>query len=318
MSIEKWVPIQKALAEKFSGGKDNVIGGKWLGPVLNEEREYGAWLIRTFRGFDETDAAFFDFYIETLHLAAEGAFHGQLPKTDRHYAVLYAVYLNLFRGLRAASTLKDNGYPMRGFAALRDQKDRAIHIGAVNNGMTNILAIYGIDQPQEQAGHMGEEEYKKVQKRRSKEQSRVTSLMVGKNSGLAPEDIAEMERLRDLYHEEVHGGMLTFLEDFRTIFVDKELPAIGPRPHRKNMDAASYMNRASEVGWMTLRSLPFLQLKPRAFGDDWADRWTLLDTAFRMQNEGLAEDGKPIGLIFSRMVDARFAFDPDCHYRVNA
>ena len=315
MSLEKWPPVQEALAERFSGGKDNSIGGKWLGPLLDEEREYGAALVRTYKGFDVTEHAFFDFWIETLHLAALGAFRGQLPQNDQHYTMLYLTYLSLFRGFRAASTLKNYGYPSHAFAALRDQKDRAIHIGAIVNGMTDISAVRGIDPTRERTDPVTNEEYKEVRGRRSKEQTRVMSLMVGKESGLPTDDIAEMEILRDMYHEEVHGGMSTFMHDLKTIVIDKKLPTIGPRPHDKNLDMALYMNRACEIGWMVLRSLPYLQLKARAFGDDWSDRWLLLDEAFRMQVESLGEDGKPIGHIFSRMVDAKFAFDPEWHYK---
>ena len=47
MSLEEWALIQEALAERFSGGVDNSIGGKWLGPLLDEERECGASLVLT-------------------------------------------------------------------------------------------------------------------------------------------------------------------------------------------------------------------------------------------------------------------------------
>ena len=69
MSMDKWASIQNALAERFSDGSGSVIGGNWLGPLLAEERDYGAALVETYKGFDITEHAFFDFYIETMHLA---------------------------------------------------------------------------------------------------------------------------------------------------------------------------------------------------------------------------------------------------------
>jgi len=317
MSLEKWAEVQEALEERFSGGADSSIGGQWLGRVLDQERDYGAILIRTYRGFSVMESAFFDFFIESLRCAASGAFRGQLPKTDQHYIMLYITYLSLFRGFRAASILKNCGYPLNGFAALRDLKNRAIHIGAVINGMTDILAIHGVDPTREGTDPITMREYKKIRVRRSQEQSFAISRMVGKESGLSPSDIREMELLRDMYHDEVHGGLFTFIHDFKTIVVDKRLPSVGPWPHEKNFDASSYMSRATEVGWMVLRSMPYLQLTARAFGDDWAERWKLLDDAFRMQVEGLGQLGKEIGHVVPRIMAAKFPFDPEWHYNTS-
>ncbi len=49
-----------------------------------------------------------------------------------------------FRNFRAAEVTKNNGYPLDGFALLRDLKDRAIHFGAVVLGAAHILALHGV------------------------------------------------------------------------------------------------------------------------------------------------------------------------------
>ena len=43
-----------------------------LGPLLEQEREYGAALMHTYKGFDVTEHTFFEIIIETLHLARGG------------------------------------------------------------------------------------------------------------------------------------------------------------------------------------------------------------------------------------------------------
>ncbi len=69
---------------------------------------------------------------------------------------------------------------------------------------------------------------------------------------------------------------------------------------------------------MILRCLPYLQLGPAAFGSDWVEKWKLLDRAHRTQVESLGEDGKPIGFVFCRMMDAKFAFYTETHYDVKS
>jgi len=315
MSIEEWAKIQTALSDAFSGGPDNVIGGEKLARVMEEESAYGFAIVQEFKGYDVLEHSFFEFLIETLELAAQGSFRGQLPEDDKHYTILYLTFLSVFRNFRAAATLKNHGYPMRGFSLLRDLKDRAFQLGAVVNGFTNILALRGFDPIMGKSGKLADKDSKKVRADQKTEQSTVMKLMVGTESGLALDDIAELEVLRDMYHEEVHGSKLSFIDDLRIVTIDQRLPDFGPRPHHHNYDASMYINRACEIGWMVLRSTPYLQLEARAFGADWVEKWTLLDEAFRMQVESLAGMGKKIGPVFLRMVDAKFAFDPETFYQ---
>jgi len=138
-------------------------------------------------------------------------------------------------------------------------------------------------------------------------------LMAGKDSGLEVDDIAELKKIRVISNEELHQGTLAIFNDLRIIAEEQRLPSVAPEPHRDELDIASYINRASETEWMVLRLLPYLQLAPRAFGENWAVRWGLLDTGYR----GLVESlGKPVSRSFTRMIDAKFAFDPYTCYRV--
>ena len=119
-----------------------------------------------------------------------------------------------------------------------------------------------------------------------------------------------MERLRDLYNEEVHGSRFTYVEDLRRLLVDNRL-SFDPEPHENATDVSMYLNRSLEVAWMILRIFPFLQLRASAFGEEWAEKWKLLNEACRIHSEGLGELGKPIGHAFIRFVDAKFPFSPD-------
>ena len=87
---------------------------------MDMEREYGAALVQTFKGYDFVENAFFEFMIETIDLAAQGAFWGQLNDDDKRYVTIYLTFISVFRRFRAVATLKNYGHPVHGFALLRD------------------------------------------------------------------------------------------------------------------------------------------------------------------------------------------------------
>jgi len=72
-----------------------------------------------------------------------------------------------------------------------------------------------------------------------------------------------------------------------------------------------YMCREGEVAWMLTRLLPLLQTSARAFGEEWAHRWDVLDESFRYYSEDLGKIGKPIGYAIIELVDRKFPFKPD-------
>lgn len=89
MNVNKWDPIKTRLEHAFSGGIDGVIGGERLGPVIETEQAYGRDLVRTLHGHNILMCSFFEFFIETLGLAAEKAFRGQLSKDHKTYPPFY-------------------------------------------------------------------------------------------------------------------------------------------------------------------------------------------------------------------------------------
>ncbi len=310
MNANKWNPIQIRLEHTFSGGIDGVIGGERLGPVIETEQAYGRDLVRTLHGHNILMCSFFEFFIETLGLAAEKAFRGELSKDHKTYPPFYLSTFATFRNFRAAEVIKNNGYPLDGYALLRDLKDRAIHLGAVVTGAASILALHGVvvgKAPEEWT----EKDLDRARRLMKDEQSNAMRVMVGSDSGLADEDREELEKWRDAFHEEVHGSRFTISEDVKRLFREKRFLPFGPEPHQNNWDASMYVNRSLEVAWMILRIFPFLQLRPRDFGQEWASKLELLDEAFRIQSEGLGDLGAPIGHAFIRLMDTKFTFSPD-------
>ncbi len=243
-------------------------------------------------------------------IAAEKAFGGQLSKDNKTYPPFYLSMFATFRNFRAAEVTKDNGFPLDGFALLRDLKDRAIHLGAVVCGAADILALHGVGV-KEELKEWTERDFERARNRRQAEQRNAMKVMVGSESGLSDEDRKELEKWRDSFHEEVHGSRFTIAADVKRLFVEKRLPPFGPEPHENNLDASMYLNRSLEVAWMILRVFPFLQLRPRDFGQEWASKWELLEEAFRIQSEGLGDLGAPIGHAFVKFMDTKFTSSPD-------
>jgi hypothetical protein len=313
--IDEWGPIQMALEESFFDERTDAIGGKHLLPLMDGESRYGAHLVTKFKGYDIVENCFFDFFMETLEIAAGKSFFGQLPKSDNQFIIMYLMYFSSLRALRSASILKNNGYPLAGFGLMREVKNRAIHLGGVAAGITGAAELNGFDPTSTNSATLDQNRYRKIKMARKREQGRVTAQMVGAKSGLREEDIEEMAKIRDFYHDEVHGWLMTFFEDFKTLAIDKKLPSFLPQPHHNDSDAGMYMNRGCEVIWMLLRDLPNLQLEPRSFGEDWAKRWTLLDKALHLQVRGLGDLGKRIAGAVTNAIEEKFCFSPDTHYR---
>jgi hypothetical protein len=87
---------------------------------------------------------------------------------------------------------------------------------------------------------------------------------------------------------------------------------VGPTFHEQAF--AMYMNRASEVGWLILRLLPYLQIQENGFGIDWHRKCAVLDDSFRYMVHGLSNLGKKIGDAFITLVDERFSFGRSLSY----
>jgi hypothetical protein len=114
-----------------------------------------------------------------------------------------------------------------------------------------------------------------------------------------------------MFNEEVHGSHLTQAHTLRRL--RSGAPLMGPQ--YDELPAAMYANRCSEASWMMLRTIPILQLGPRAFGDEWARKWHILDDSFREMVLSLERLGKPIARAIVVLVDTKLAFNPDWFYQ---
>ena len=134
----------------------------------------------------------------------------------------------------------------------------------------------------------------------------------GKDSGLAEDVQSELMRWDRLFHYEVHGGLLSLLKEVGDLYKLGKPPSIGLTFDDDSL--SMYVNRSSEMGWLVVRLLPFLQMSAGDFGDDWEEKRSVLDESFRLMVEELSMLGKKIGDCFIKMVDEKFMFKQPFHY----
>jgi hypothetical protein len=125
MSVDEW---HKRLADTF---KVNGLVGGHLRIVHDAEDKVGDYLVNGLRGQDALLCSFQSFFIETLMLTNKEVNARGWPKNAPNYSVTLAAFFILFRRFRACEVLYIEGYPLDGYALMRDIKDRAFLFAGV-------------------------------------------------------------------------------------------------------------------------------------------------------------------------------------------
>jgi hypothetical protein len=301
MSIDEW---HKRLADTF---KVNGLVGGHLRSVHEAEDSVSNYLITNLRGQDALLCSFQSFFIETLSLAnKEIQAHGW-PKNAPNYSVALAAFFILFRRFRACEILYAKGYPLDGYALMRDIKDRALLFAGVARNITTFGKILGLPgiPPSDPAYS------RKATHNRKDNEHHVMHALTGKTSGLSTDVQEDLKRWDDAFHLEMHGGALSLTQELAELQKGKILQ-IGPSVVQDAF--VMYINRSSELGWMVTRLLPYLQMAENAFGDEWHDKREILDDSFLYMLEGFESLGKRLGTSFITMMDDKFFFKQPFFY----
>lgn len=309
MNVSEW---QRRLESTFS--KNGIIGSK-LVDIINQENEYGNYIINTFHGYGVLQDSFFDFFIETLQRANYFVRKHGIHREASYYNFTFLTQVTNFRSFRAAENLLLKGYPLDGYALLRDLKDRAIFQAAIMKDITTFKKLHGHDILETAKGNLSSDSdlYKKAKNQQKSQERRILNLFLGEKSGFDKDTINELNRWGRMFHEEVHGSRFTFAIEGGDWLRGKSPISIGPLPNTRAI--AMYLNRSHEIGWMILRTLPVLQLKPNALGDEWSAKWYVLDDSFRYSITSFAKMGKKIGHAILKLIDSKFNFNPTYVYK---
>ena len=302
MNVDDW---QKRLEENFS---TNGIVGSSLLRVVEQEKNYGDYFVKTYHGHSILSSSFQGFYIETIEKTLEWIASCGWPKKADNYPPTLLYYVVMFRRFRASENLLLRGYPLDGYALLRDLKDRAILMGGIAQNITTLLSVFGY----EGLKTLTERNAKDLQKNRRKEEHRVLKRMIRCESDLPIETIQELEKWEVLFHEEVHGSKFSFFFELDELMKSTTPLTVGPKPIVSAI--AMYMNRAVEIAWLLERLLPYLQPAENSFGSEWHTKHKILDDSFRYAEESLGDLGKKIGDAFIVFVDKKFSFKQPFFY----
>jgi hypothetical protein len=301
MTVAEW---QKRLADTFT--VNGLVGGNLVG-VQGCEDAAGNHLIKTFRGQAVLLDSFQSFFVETLKLANQQVASGW-PQDQPHYSVTHIFFFNLFRRCRACEILYGKGYPLDAYALMRDIKDRAFMLAGVAHNMITFSGIVGapatpISDPKK---------YKKeTTKNRREAEHRITNRLMGERSGLPIKVQEDLRIWDDLFHSEVHGAGLSLTQELKGL-VDRRIPQIGPSVFQEAY--LMYINRSSELGWMLVRMMPYLQLSEEGFGTEWEAKRKILDESFRYVLEDFSSVRKEFGASFMTLVDTKFVFKRPFYY----
>lgn len=302
MNIADW---QKRLTDNFSF--DGHFNGSRLS-IFNMERLCGEHFTRKYHGQKILMDSFQGFFMQSIEASLESVRKNGWPQKAENFSQILLYNVILFRSFRASENLLQHGYPYDGYALLRDLKDRTIFLAGIAHNITTFPKIFGY------AGisDVDDEEWHKIKRRQKKEEFRVLDRIIRKNSTLPENVTSELEKWEKLFHEEVHGSKFSFFEELGSWARDGNPLTIGPIARETSV--SMYMNRASEIAWLIVRLMPYMQPVESAFGNEWSERQKILDDSFLYMQKSLSNVGKKIGGAYIQFVKEKFTFPEPFYY----
>lgn len=299
--------FQKRLEDAFS--YNEVVGGRFLLPVINMEKEVGSQFVEKYHGHRRLTDSFLDFFAETLtSQASYNARHGW-PK-EPYYLTCLMMYVTMFRAARSAEILSTEGYPMQGYALLRSVKDQIWTLCAAASRLATFAELFGWDGINVQTWN--DEAQGKIVANRIKIEAAIREQITGAKSGLSAETREQLLKWERMFNAEAHRGLYSLFRASEKL-VDPQGPGFSLVPAPDELLDAMFINRSTETNWMILRLLPFVR-REEADYKGWTEKWKLLDESFAFMVEGLTNMGKKIGPAFVELLGTKFKFDPKTFY----
>lgn len=303
MDVAAW---RRRLEETFLANSAGHLG---LEAVKLAEDDYELWATQEMQGHFVVLDSLQAFMLDTIN---QVALHrgSKALKGRMWYAPNLFEYTTAFRSLRACENIFRRGYPMSGYALLRDLKDRVLFLCAVGRGLTSLNKLWGLEGIKDGADK--EVESEAIRKRAEAEKKRVLNVMLRKSEDLGEHGSTLLKWERN-FNQEVHGARLSSSHLFvNWVKGPGDLPLA---PERDEVLASQYMNRVREVGWPLMRLLPLLQPTAGVFGAEWGNSWHVLDDSFRAYHKASEPLNKPkltaIVRGFELLAEKRFDFTPE-------
>jgi hypothetical protein len=287
--IEVW---QRRIEAAFKG-PDGLVGQRVLHLTDLQNRHCEDVIAHT-RGFKVLMDAFQDFALQTID---EAQCHEPPPGPMR-----YAFFVATLRRFIAALHLLFPGYYLDGASLLRAVWENTLYIAAGVHGLIPFSPSFG-GLEGVSVKDMSVRTAEKLRKKHRDEVERVIrDKMLGSESGLSAEDQEVLFSVTWCQHGHVHRAESSFLMMVCEMHESREWASVAPRFDLNK--TLIFVNTAAYIGWMLLRTLPFVSRKS-LFSSEWLTRYEVLDTSFRFWLTSLESE---IGPTMVRFIDAKFSF----------
>jgi hypothetical protein len=302
VDVNAW---QQRLEKEFAIG--GIVGSK-LFPVFDQENACGSDYALRYHGHAVMMDSFQTHYIDTMKAVYGLIMQSGWPHNSLSYPPILVLYAVNFRTIRACESLAGKGYWLEGYGLLRDLKDRALTLIAIGTNLSSFAKLYSTISPKSAIN----EDLRREKNALIREERRIHDLIIGDSSGLPENTLKHLKIWEEFFHREVHGSRLAFIQELSNLLENRMPPNLGPSPNE--MSAAMYMNRLTEISWILLRLLRYLQPNRLAFDTKWRIRQALLDDSFRVMVEEFAKSGKKVGDAFLQFIDCKCQFDDELFY----
>jgi len=292
---------QDRLAENFT--TKGVVGGSLL-KLTGRESAAGHAFSQKYIGHRYLSDCSQSFAFDTLELTPPESVATAQRKLEG-FPIVYLEFLMIFRRVRAAHIASINGYPGPAHVMLRDVKDRSIFLSAVFQEHVTYTELMGITKHEpKNLDTKALNEYRR--RKRMRLEKHLIEKYLTANPEFDSETTFELKRWNDLFNWETHGSFLSQSNSMLAWVKGEAYPQL-VETGVPDSDAMM-MNRFNEATWLFHRLLPNLQ-HGNGFGEEWSQRWRVLDDSFWQMQESLGSMGKKIGRAFVTFIDKKFPFD---------
>lgn len=273
--------------------------------IKAEENSFRNKIDKNLNGCATLIDSFQEYFIETLFLAYHNYKANIINEEIKYewYLPNLTNFINIFKSVRAAEVTFYKGYPLDGFAQLRDLIDQSIFISAIIKGLTSLAKVKGLEIIKENKDD--KKFVKEIKNKRKPAQKAILDAMLFKNADLNIDIREDIIFWRELFHEEVHGSGWSYVFELYNLTHRSEISVY---PEYDEKSAGMYANRMCEISWILLRCFPFLQLNHNVFGAEWSNKWHILDESFQFMVRGF--DLK-ISDAVTTFIDHHFAYFPE-------
>lgn len=274
--------------------------------LFDEEQDHAHAAIK-YKGFLVLSDAFKSFVLETVERFNNEIRPNVSAPLSEYYPQFIPRITQSFRTICASERVSLNGYPYHGYTLLRNEFDSSILTSACLQGITDFYKISGLDptKPYDE---------KSAKRLRKNTEFEVRKVMTGPKSGLSDQTIGELERLNALFDFETHGSHLSLTHAMDWM---KGISSLPLAPKFEERAFALFMNRFCEISWMMHRLLPMMQPNNPQFGEDWKEKWRIIDDSFKHIVSSLTSENKlPVGAAVVEFVESKFPFNENSGFPV--